>query len=332
LHGPSAGSHSVHPVDRRLTTALDDYPTHSVVVTPDTEFGDMYLIEIARGCVHNCPFCLAGHTYKPHRERALESILAQAREGLRYRQRIGLVAAAVSDYSKIDELVVSIRASGARLSVSSLRVRPLSETLVRVLAESGDQTLTIAPEAGSQRLRGLIQKGVREMDLIRAAELAQQYKFRQLKLYFMVGLPTETDDDIAAIVELVGSLTQYFPRQIIVNVTPFVPKAQTPFEREAMLSLPDLQARLELLKAGLRHRGIDTKHDSPRAAMVQGVLARGDRRVSLTLEQLFQPTTKGWNAAALATGLSPDHYLRKRDTGENLPWQAIRVSPTHRAI
>ena len=326
FHGPTDDTQHIHPVERQWIPNLDDYPTHSVVLSPDTEFGDMYLIEIARGCIRNCPFCLAGHTYKPHRERTLERVLAQAREGLRHRQRIGLISAAVSDYSKIDELAVSLKENGARLSVSSLRVRPLSETLVRILAESGDQTLTIAPEAGSQRLRGLIQKGVREEDLFHAADLAQKYNFHQLKLYFMVGLPTETDEDITAIVQLVRELGQHFARQIIVNITPFVPKAQTPLERAAMFSLPEIEGRLNLLRRELLSRGVSIKHDSPRAAVVQAILARGDRDVSLTLEQLRQPTIKGWEAAARAKGLSPERYLQKRELEENLPWQNILVS------
>lgn len=326
LHGPNDHSPMMHPVERRWTANLDNYPTHSIVLSPDTEFGDMYLIEIARGCARSCPFCLAGHTYRPLRERTLENILAQADEGLRRRKRIGLISAAVSDYSQIDELAISLRERGASLSVSSLRVRPLSETLVRILAESGDQTLTLAPEAGSQRLRKFIQKGVREEDLFLATELAQKYRFRQLKLYFMVGLPTETEGDVQAIVELVGRLGQHFSGQIVVNATPFIPKAHTPFQREAMLPLAELRRRLELLKKGLLSRGALVKHDSLRAAQVQAMLARGDRDVSLALEQLQQPTVTGWELAFQGRRLPIERYLQKRDEQETLPWQDIRFS------
>jgi len=312
-------------IQRQWIHDLDSYPAHSVVLSPDTEFGDMYLIEIARGCVRNCPFCLTGHTYKPHREHRLEDILAQAQEGLNYRQRIGLVSAAVSDYSQIDELATSLRQMGARLSVSSLRVRPISETLVRALSESGNQTLTIAPEAGSQRLRTLIQKGVREEDLFHATELAQKYDFRQLKLYFMTGLPTETEEDVLEIAHLVESLGKLFSRQIIVNVTPFVPKAHTPFEREAMCPESDILARLKLLRRRLPSKGIRIRHDSPRAATVQGVLARGDRKVSLALESLTRPTTRAWQHAIRAAGLDPGPYLDRRLPDDPLPWQNIVI-------
>ena len=325
LHGPTDDSSDMRAIQRQWIHDLDSYPAHSVVLSPDTEFGDMYLIEIARGCARNCPFCLTGHTYKPHREHRLEDILAQAQEGLNYRQRIGLVSAAVSDYSLIDELSTSLRQMGARLSVSSLRVRPISETLVRALSESGNQTLTIAPEAGSQRLRTLIQKGVREEDLFHATELAQKYDFRQLKLYFMTGLPTETEEDVLEIAHLVESLGQLFSRQIIVNVTPFVPKAHTPFEREAMCPESDILARLKLLRRRLQSKRISVKHDSPKETTVQGVLARGDRDVSLALENLTGPTIRDWQHVVRAAGLDPEPYLDKRLPDEPLPWQNIVI-------
>ena len=324
LHGPSAGSHSSHPVQRQWVTDLDEHPTHSIVLSPDAEFGSMYLIEIARGCRRRCPFCLAGHTYQPHRERSLESILAQVRDGLNYRERIGLVAAAVSDYSRIDELAVGAREMGARLSVSSLRVRPLPESLLRALSESGEQTLTIAPEAGSQRLRDVIQKGVREADLFRAAEMAQKYGLRQLKLYFMIGLPTETEEEVADIARLAGSLGGHFARQITVNVTSFVPKAHTPFEREAMLPEAVLARRLSLLRGQLRAQGIQVRADSPKEAIAQGILARGDRAVSLALEALLEPTVKDFQRALAAAGLRAEDYLAPRSTPDALPWQFVR--------
>jgi len=325
LHGPTDDAPDMQVIQRQWVHDLDSHPVHSVVLSPDTEFGDMYLIEIARGCARNCPFCLAGHTYKPHREHHLEDILAQAQEGLNYRQRIGLVSAAVSDYSRIDELAISLRQMGARLSVSSLRVRPISETLIRALSESGNQTLTIAPEAGSQRLRQLIQKGVREEDLFHATELAQKYDFRQLKLYFMTGLPTETEEDVLEIAHLAESLGKYFSRQIIVNVTPFVPKAHTPFEREAMCPESEIQARFKLLRGRLQSKRISVRYDSAKAATVQGVLARGDRDVSLALEKLTGPTIRDWQHAIRTVGLDPESYLAKRLPDEPLPWQNIAI-------
>ncbi len=312
-----------HPVQRQWARDLDAHPTASVVLTPDTEFGDMYLMEIARGCGRGCRFCLAGYSYRPPRERSLEALLRQAGEGLKRRDRIGLVSAAVSDHSRIGELVTGLRAMGARLSVSSLRVDPLPEALVRALAESGTRTLTLAPEAGTERLRALINKNVSQDDLMRAAELAARYRFAQLKLYFMIGLPTETDEDVRAIVELVLATRKRFPRRITVNITPFVPKAHTPFQWVAMAPTEVLRRRLDYLEQALRPQGIAVRSESPAWAAVQGVLARGDERVGRVLVSMERRSLAAWRKALRRHGLDAADYLRERSPDEPLPWTVV---------
>ena len=327
LRPPTSNVHP--PVKRQWAPNLDAHPTTSVVLTPDTEFGDMYLIEIARGCGRGCRFCLAGYTYRPVRERSPAVLLEQAEEGMRYRDRIGLVSAAVSDYSHIGELVAGLRGMGARLSASSLRVDPLPEPLVRALAESGVQTLTIAPEAGSQRLRTLINKKVSEGDVMRAAELAARYDFAQLKLYFMLGLPTETDEDVQALVDLVLMVRERFPRRITANITPFVPKAHTPFQWVAMAPVEDLKGRLARIEQALRPGGIAVKAESPAWAAVQGVLSRGDSRVGQALVRVKRRSLAAWRRALRECQLDAAEYLGERSWGDPLPWAVVDSGVRH---
>lgn len=311
------------PVQRQWLSDLDAHPTSSAIMTEDTEFGDMYLMEVTRGCERRCHFCLGGVTYLPMRERSLESLLGQAKRGLKYRTKLGLIGPSLSDYSRIEELARALLILGAEISVSSLRVDPLPEALLQALAESGCHTLTIAPEAGSERLRRKINKGISEEDIVRAVKLAAQYGFSQLKLYFMLGLPTETDDDVREIVNLVRAMRQLFRRQLTINVTPFVPKAQTPFQRVAMAPPELLEERLGYLKGNLRTMNVDIRAESTRWARIQGVLARGDRRVGEALMTVEKKSVSAWRRALETHGLRPDAYLGHHSKDEILPWASV---------
>jgi len=310
-------------ISRQWVRDLSRYATHSVVLTPDTEFGDLYLIEIARGCRRGCRFCLAGYLYRPPRERPLDMLLEQAQEGLRHRQRIGMVSAAVSDYSRIDELATRLRSLGARISVSSLRADSLTETLVRALSESGTQTLTIAPEAGCERLRRVISKTQGEQSVLQAVDWAAAYRFPQLKLYFMLGHPSETDEDMDALVDLVLEVRHRFPRRLTINLTPFVPKSHTPFQWAAMTPAATLQARQDYVKQRLRGSRISVKADSPAWAEVQGVLSRGDRRLAQVLLRMERLSLAAWRRALAECGLTAEEFLRQRSLDEPLPWQVV---------
>ncbi len=312
-------------VRRAWVRDLDDYPATSIVLTRDTEFGDLYLMEISRGCGRGCHFCLAGRAYRPLRERSVDVLLAQAKEGLRHRERIGLVSAAVSDYSPLDELLAGLADMKARLAVSSLRLDSLSENLARALAESEVQTLTLAPEAGSERLRTFINKRISDDQVFNAVELAAAYQFPQLKLYFMLGLPSESEEDVQAIVDLSLALRQRFPRNIIVNLTPFVPKAHTSFQRVAMLPAAIIEERLSHVEGALRPEGIAVKADSPAWAAVQGVLARGDRQVGQALVRVKRRSLAAWQRASQRCGLEESDYLRERSPDEPLPWFVVRM-------
>ncbi|MHB1318355.1 MAG: radical SAM protein [Anaerolineae bacterium] len=312
------------PVQRLQLRDLDAYPTQTTILSPRAEFGDMHLIEISRGCVHGCRFCLAGSLYRPYRERSLENILAQAQQALARRHKFGLVAAAVSDYSQIDELASSLRSMGAALSVSSLRVRPLAEGLIDALEASGSRSITIAPEAGSERLRQLIRKGISREDVLQAAARLDG-RFTSLKLYSMIGLPTEEDADIVELLELVTEVKSRFNRQVVLNVTPFVPKAHTPFQRVAMAEASVLQARIRRLRVGCRALHVELRAETAAASQIQAVLARGDARVGEVLLNMEHPIDSAFPAALRAAGIDMDTELGERRSDVRLPWDMVRL-------
>jgi len=312
-----------HFVQRQWLRELDQQSASSSVITDDTEFGDMFLMEVTRGCGRGCHFCLAGAVYSPVRERTPAILLGTAKKGLVYRQTLGLIGSSLSDYSHIEQLVKELRTLGAKLSVASLRVDPLPEVLLNALSQSGSQTITIAPEAGSERLRKKIRKGISTGDIMRAADLIARYDFPHLKLYFMIGLPTEDDSDVSEIIELLRGVRKRYHRHITVNVTPFVPKAQTPFQHVAMASRRVLEARFRDLKKGLRPLNVEATGESPKRSEVQGVFARGDRLVGRTLMALEGSDLSAWRRAVAATGLEMERYLDARPADEIPPWLTI---------
>jgi radical SAM superfamily enzyme YgiQ (UPF0313 family) len=311
------------PVSRVWVKDIETRPTVTQIYTYNTEFGDRNLIEIARGCGRGCRFCMAGYVYRPMREMHLETVLAAARHGLKHRERVGLVSAAVSDHSWIDQIAIELRKMNARLTASSMRVDPISEPLIKGLAESGNQTLTIAPEAGSLRMRKVINKPQADGQILHAVELAAKYNFPQLKMYFMVGQPTETEADVEAIASMALAARRVFPRHIAINATPYVPKSHTAFQWAAMLPVETLETRIRYLQERLNSNGVTVRSDSPAWAAVEGVLARGDRRLGRVLARMRKINLKEWQRALEAEGLSQDDYLRERRHDEKLPWEVV---------
>ena len=317
------------PVARQWTSHLDDFPVASTILTPDTELGNLYLIEVERGCNWGCRFCLASQAFRPMRFRSVDKLIAQAKLGLKHTKRLGLVGTAIPDHPQVEELVTELHKMGAELSISSLRMRPLSRILLREMAKSGARTIALAPEAGSQRLRQVIKKGISEDDIMEAMEKVAEQRLKQLKLYFMIGLPTETDEDIEEIISLTLACKNPLDKRqtgcrISLNVAPFVPKASTPFQWLPMAPLPTLNRRLSLLKSKLMPKGIKIKSESPAWSQVQGVLARGDIRLAEVLANIEEVSLSGWRQALAKCHLDIDFYAHQRwDTNQKLPWAMI---------
>jgi radical SAM superfamily enzyme YgiQ (UPF0313 family) len=323
--------YSGKPVTRQWAQNLDDFPVASTVLTTDTELGDLYLIEVERGCNWGCRFCLVSQCFAPMRLRSLESLLSQAEEGLKYRKRLGLVGPAVSDHPQIEELLFKLRQMGAELSISSLRVSPLSRIVLRELAKGEARTISLAPETGSQRLRQVIKKSISEENILESMDKVAEPGIRLLKLYFMIGLPTETDEDIEAIINLILSYKSVLDKQrtgcrIAITISPFVPKAGTPFQWLAMAQVPVLNRRLAIIKNRLVPKGIKIKAESPAWSQVQGVLARGDTALAGVLADVEGLSLAAWRKSVAKHNIDVDFYAHQRwDVDQKLPWAMIEL-------
>jgi len=330
-HGPGSGV-----VTRRLVENLDRFTTASKVLAPEAVFGDMYLVEASRGCEWGCRFCAAGYMYRPIRHRSLETLQAAAAEGLAHRATVGLVGAEMASVPGVAELCEFVADRGGRASPSSLKADVITGRLARALGRSANQSVTIAPEAGSERMRRVINKNLTEPEILRAADWLVGAGVRALKLYFMIGLPTETPDDVAAIGDLTRRIGERFQRegrvqQIKLSVNPFGPKPWTPFQWEAMEDRRSLKAKIAGLRRDLgRSRGVEVDVESPREAYYATVLSRGDRRVSRLLLAIHAAdgdwwrVLEAWRRAAPPDGVDPDLFVhRSYAVDEILPWDFL---------
>lgn len=320
-------------VKRRYLKDLNRSATCSTILTPNTTFENTYLIELGRGCPHGCRFCSAGFVYRPPRFRDLSTIDECMRQGESMTDHIGLIGAAVSDFPEFNRLCDRAVAKESRISFSSLRADALSPSLLSVLRHSKTKTATIAPDAGSERMRKVINKGITEEDIINAAEALVAGGIPNLKLYFMVGLPTETMDDVEAIVSLCKKIKHRFLKtsrtrkrigEITVSLNSFVPKPFTPFQWVAMEAVASLKKKIKTVKEGLKRvANVRVHSDIPRWAYIQALLSRGDRKVAQIL-LLANQNNGNWPKTLKACATNPDFFVhRKRTSDELFPWEFI---------
>jgi len=315
---------------------LNSIAASSCFITPDTEFSDMALVEVSRGCPRGCRFCAVGSVYRPFRTRELSALTDEIRPLTDCGTKIGLLGAAVSDYPQLEELLQSIIAAGGQVSVSSLRADALTDGIVQHLKGCGHRTFTIAPEAGSERLRRVIGKNMSGDAIFKAARMLARHRIPAIKLYFMIGLPTEGQEDVEAIVHLTREIKHAYYKEaggekwlnrIQLSISPFVPKPWTPFQWHPYDQVAVLKQKIKAVVRGLKkERKVAVHYDLPKWGYVQTLLSRGDRRTGGILVRAFE-NGGDWTRAFMQTDVNPDFYVyRERGPDEMFPWDFIRHS------
>ena len=349
--GFSAAPGAPETVEKRAVGDLDAMYFPESVVVPSTQvIHDRIMLEVMRGCMRGCRFCQAGHAYRPIREKSPQTLFRQAKalaESTGY-DEISLTSLSTTDYTRLDELLKLLepycRENHISVALPSQRADAFNEELVQQLEKMRRTGLTFAVEAGTQRLRDVINKNIREEDIFNACRIAFSHGWNSVKLYFMMGLPTETDEDLDGIARISRTVVelwrQYSPNKkrpvrVSTSVAVFVPKPCSPFQWEAQDGMAEILRKQEYLKSIMKIKNVDFSWHDPYISVLEGALSRGDRRLGAVLHEAWRRGCKfdgwddqlnrdGWDLAFTACGLTREMYAaRKRSFGEVLPWDHI---------
>ncbi len=345
-------------IEKRLIRDLNLAPMPNQPVVPNIEVvHDRMVMEVLRGCARGCRFCQAGFTYRPLRERTAKTLTGAARELIANTgyEEMGLLSLTTGDHSELEDLVRALlpmtEPRHINLSLPSLRLDSFDPDLAREIAKTRRAGLTFAPEAGTQRLRDVINKNITEEDMLGAAESAFKNGWDRLKLYFMLGLPTETEEDLAGIVLLVKNLLNLWeslPREersrrinITVSTSFFIPKPFTPFQWAPQVSFLEMRQKQQYLAAALKDRRVSFQWHDFESSVIEAVLSRGDRRLAPVIEEAWRQGAylDAWHEHfqhpvwfSALENIGTDLYTRERDLDEAFPWDHLDLGVTRRFL
>jgi len=350
IHVPSLKNQAIKQYISNFNESA--YPTKPIIPFIEA-IHDRAVLEIMRGCKWGCKFCQAGWTYRPVREKKMGKLIQIAEDLVKHTgyEELSLISLSSSDYSQIEELAKTLakKYEGKRvnLSLPSMRTNTFTIKLAKEISRVRPSGVTLAPEAGTQRLRNLIGKNMTEEHIFEGIKAAFAEGIESIKLYFMLGLPTETEEDLTGICELSKRIlaigkTHTKRARVTVNLATFIPKPHTPFQWERQISVEATLEKQRFIKGRLKIKGIDVKWHQAEASFLEGVFSRGDRKLSKVIEKAWELGARLdawsehfkfdlWQKAFAECGINPNEYLRKREIEEPLPWDYIQtgVSKEH---